>query len=128
MMRHDPASVAAAVARLDAALAAQRRASDRLQIEAAYLRTLLAKDAEPDPLSDTLAQLREACAARGLRVTHDEYLPERDAAELLGRAPGTLRGWRAEGRAPEYRRRLGRVEYALTALAEFTTENSAERC
>jgi hypothetical protein len=121
-----PDQITASISRFDAALAAHRRAADRLTIEAAGLRALLAAPVERDPAADTLAQLREACEARGYPVSPDDHVAERDAGELLGRSQSTLRRWRAEGAGPPWRKRLNRTEYALAELAEFLADGTAE--
>lgn len=119
-------ATAAALARFDAAFAAHRRAADRLTIEAAALRALIAPPASAadGEATETLARLRETAEARGFQITGDGFLAERDAAELLGRSPSTLRRWRAEGAGPAWRRRLGRVEYALSDLADFVASTT----
>ena len=67
-----------------------------------------------------LAQLTAAAIERGHRVTGDGYVTEAAAADLLGKAPKTLGGWRAAHEPIPWRRGAGgRVEYALTDLAAF---------
>lgn len=117
---------AAALRRLDAALAAHRRAADAVTLAAAEVRALLAGEAQPpDAAAEALAALRETAARRGFAVTGDDHVTERDAADLIGRARGTLRAWRAEGRGPQWRKRLGRVEYDLAGLASFMAAGTA---
>lgn len=67
-----------------------------------------------------LAQLTAAAIERGHRVTGDGYVTEAAAADLLGKAPKTLSGWRAAHEPIPWRRGAGgRVEYALADLAAF---------
>lgn len=118
---------AAALARLDAALAAHRRAADAVTLAAAEVRMLLAGGpVAPDPAGEVLAALREAAVARGIVIGPDDGIGERDAAGLLGRSPSTLRRWRAEGAGPPWRRLLGRVVYRLGDLAAFLADGTAE--
>jgi hypothetical protein len=50
----------------------------------------------------------------------NNLLNERQAAEYLGRRPGTLRGWRYDGTGPEYVIADGyRVRYYRAALDAF---------
>ena len=67
-----------------------------------------------------LAQLTAAAIERGHRVTGDGYVTEAAAADLLGKAPKTLAGWRSTHEPIPWRRGAGgRVEYGLADLAAF---------
>ncbi len=48
----------------------------------------------------------------------------RDAAEILGRSPATLKRWRYEGVGPAYVEIEGRVSYDVAVLIEFINENT----
>ena len=48
----------------------------------------------------------------------------RDAAEILGRSPATLKRWRYEGIGPRYVEIEGRVSYDVAVLIEYINENT----
>ena len=67
-----------------------------------------------------LDRLTLACAERGIQVSGDGHVSERDAAALIGRAASTLRGWRRYFDKPLTCRKIGnRHEYSLQDLARF---------
>ena len=76
-------------------------------------------DDTPDRLAALVEALRLRIAERGLRSSADDMVPEAVAGELLGKAPGTLRNWRAGARPLEFIRRGGQVLYPLAALAAW---------
>ena len=64
--------------------------------------------------SDELVEvLRDAAIERGHRVTGDDFVDTRAAADLLARSPRTLRNWRAQDDPIPWRRINGRTQYAL---------------
>lgn len=64
-----------------------------------------------------VAELEAACLARGHIVTADGRVREHVAAELLARAPGTLRNWATSGGPLSVIRVAGRRTYRLTEVA-----------
>jgi len=66
---------------------------------------------------DALTLMRAAALMAGIQMTWDDHVTERDAARLLNRAPRTLRNRRALDRPLPFRKRAGRIEYALADLA-----------
>jgi hypothetical protein len=46
------------------------------------------------------------------------------AAEILGRAPATLKRWRYEGIGPDYVEMEGRVSYDVAVLLEYIRQNT----
>jgi hypothetical protein len=54
-----------------------------------------------------------------MRLSGDQRIGERDAAQLLGVHADTLRRWRDEGNGPAYFRIGGAISYALEDLAAY---------
>jgi len=48
----------------------------------------------------------------------------RDAAEILGRSPATLKRWRLEGTGPNWIELEGRVSYDVGDLRDFIVKNT----
>jgi hypothetical protein len=48
----------------------------------------------------------------------------RQAAEILGRSPATLKRWRYEGIGPDYVEMEGRVSYDVAVLLEYIRQNT----
>jgi predicted site-specific integrase-resolvase len=48
----------------------------------------------------------------------------RDAAEILGRSPATLKRWRHEGIGPNWIELEGRVSYDVGALLDYIQRNT----
>ena len=48
----------------------------------------------------------------------------REAAEILGRSPATLKRWRYEGIGPDYVEMEGRVRYDVAVLLEYIRQNT----
>lgn len=72
-----------------------------------------------DAVASRLRELEHACQSRGLPVTGDQRVSEQVAAELLGRAPGTLANWAyGDGTLP-YTKVSGRRTYRLADIAAF---------
>ena len=53
-----------------------------------------------------------------------QLLNTRQAAEVLGRSPATLKRWRAEGVGPNWIELQGRVSYDVNVLLEYIEENT----
>lgn len=79
-------------------------------------------------LDELLQALRAAANARGHRVTFDDYVTERCAADLLALAPKTLSNWRAADQPLPFRKNGRRVEYALRDLAAFIADRGIANC
>ena len=79
----------------------------------------LLDDDEPPCIVD---QLKQACAEKDWPVFPGDRVSELVAAQLLGRALGTLRNWRSGSRPLAFVRNgsgRGRVSYKLSDLAKF---------
>lgn len=63
--------------------------------------------------------LERACRERGLWVSLDGRVTEAVAAELVGRAPGTLRNWALGEQPLPFVRIRGSRTYRLTDIAAF---------
>jgi len=65
--------------------------------------------------------LRQECERRGYWISHDDRLRERDAAELMGLRPKTLRNRRSlkDPSLPVFVGRRGRPLYAISSLAAW---------
>jgi hypothetical protein len=76
---------------------------------------------DPDEATQLLAALRFTCVERGIWVSPDHRVRERDAADLMGYRPKTLRNLRAlnDPKLPEFEIRAGRALYSLAAIAEW---------
>jgi hypothetical protein len=72
------------------------------------------------------AELRDWCDRSGRWPTADGRVTEKTAAEILGRAPGTLRNWRSGDRPLRFNTAGGRVTYALRDLAEFIVKSASD--
>ena len=48
----------------------------------------------------------------------------KQAAEILGRSPATLKRWRYEGIGPDYVEMEGRVSYDVAVLLEYIRQNT----
>lgn len=84
--------------------------------------TELCAGTTPDAGSEGLRRIvafRSACHERGIRMTADDHIAEKDAAELLTVARSTLATWRQEGRLQCRRTPTGAVQYSLAELAQF---------
>lgn len=68
---------------------------------------------EPSPAE----RLREALERRSVHVTPDGRVSEAVAAELLGRAPGTLRNWQVAGGPIAAVKIRGRRSYYVSDIA-----------
>ncbi len=66
---------------------------------------------------DALTLMRAAALMAGIQMTWDDHVTERDAARLLNRARNTLRNRRGLDCPIPFRKRSGRIEYALSDLA-----------
>jgi hypothetical protein len=74
-----------------------------------------------------LADLREWAAERRVWLGPAETVTEAVAAEMLGRAPSTLRHWRGtDGRLP-WHRCGGRIRFRLEDIATFMAETAESR-
>ncbi len=77
----------------------------------------------------TAHRLQQVAAERGLYVTADDRVNERDAADLLGYAEGTLRNMRTAGGGPSFfNRPLGGFakSYRLADLARWVEQSREE--
>ncbi len=61
-------------------------------------------------------------AAQPSTIIH--LLSARDAAEILGRSPATLKRWRHEGICPNWIELEGRVSYDIGALLDYIQKNT----
>jgi hypothetical protein len=68
---------------------------------------------------ERVEMLLQYCRERGLPVSVMRTVDAATCAELCGRSLQTLANWRTLGRGPIYRRRVGRIEYALADVADF---------
>ena len=59
-------------------------------------------------------------------ATFERPLPEREAAELLGVSPNTLKHWRWVGRGPRYVKLVGGVAYRSCDLSAWIDANVTE--
>lgn len=63
-----------------------------------------------------------------MTTIRQERMPQlvntRQAAEILGRSPATLKRWRYEGVGPAYVAIEGRVSYDVAVLIEYINENT----
>lgn len=67
-----------------------------------------------------VARLRDWCEERGYRVTWDDQVSVRVAAEILGKSPITLKNWRYKHRGPKYYKRgSSHVSYPLAGLVDY---------
>jgi len=111
-------------------LGAIRRQVARVEAELARLRALLGEADDlgiaPDP--DPVPDLRRGCADMGIRVSHDGYVDEAGAAQLLGKSKSTLRNWRDQYRPIPFRRFLGKIEYSLADIADLIADNCETDC
>ena len=74
-------------------------------------------------------QVRTHCRKRETPMNSDaQRVPRlvntREAAEILGRSPATLKRWRYEGVGPTYVAIEGRVSYDVAVLIEYINENT----
>lgn len=69
--------------------------------------------------ADVLTLMRAACLMMGIERTWDDHVSERDAAKLVRRSASTLRNRRGLDCPLPYRKRAGRVEYALSDLSSW---------
>jgi len=64
----------------------------------------------------------------GVKTNLQERIPRllktRQAAEMLGRSPNTLKRWRYEGIGPDYVKIQGRVSYDVAVLLEFIRQST----
>ena len=77
---------------------------------------------EADRVEATTVLLATVVAAEDIAVSADMRVSEKDAAQLLGVAPGHLKAMRQEGRGPvSYQIGVGgsRVSYRLNELAAW---------
>jgi len=72
------------------------------------------------PLEARVRELREACRRHGHLVTADDRVRENVAAELVGRAAGTLRNWALAGGPLLPVRVAGRRLYRLVDIAKLS--------
>lgn len=118
------------LARLDLAIAAASTRLTMLLEQRAALTAgktvTVAAAPDADPLDAKARELRDACRMRGLPVTGDDHVDEGAAASLLAKSAKTLRNWRAEHRPIPFRKRAGRIEYALMELARHLVEPGDE--
>ncbi len=63
-----------------------------------------------------------------MNSNHQTRIPQlvspKEAAEILGRSPATLKRWRYEGTGPEYVEMEGRINYDVAVLLEYIRENT----
>ena len=63
-----------------------------------------------------------------MTTIRQERMPQlvntRQAAEILGRSPATLKRWRYEGVGPAYVEMERRVSYDVAVLIEYINENT----
>jgi hypothetical protein len=74
-------------------------------------------------------QVRTHSRSRETPVNSDpQRLPRlvntREAAEILGRSPATLKRWRYEGTGPCYVEMEGRVSYDVAVLVDYINQNT----
>ena len=77
----------------------------------------------------TALRFQDAATARGMTVSGDLRVSEKDAAELLGYAAGYLKKMRQEGRAPKHYTRGvggGRISYRFHDIAEWIEDRREE--
>lgn len=80
-------------------------------------------------VAETMHQLRQAAAERGLFITGDCRIGEAGAAELTGYALGSFKNLRAAGACPAYYCRPlsgSRVSYRLADLALWIERSREE--
>ena len=82
---------------------------------------------DTDPVAALVAQFEALCRERGYWISIDGRVSEDVAAELLDRAAGTLRNWRANaGTSVPFFRHRGRVTYRLHDLAKHLEAGRVE--
>jgi predicted amidophosphoribosyltransferase len=74
---------------------------------------------QPLPRTGAPDSLERICRERGLPVTVDGRVSEAVAAEILGRAPDTLRNWAYASAPVPFVKVRGRRTYRLQDLAAF---------
>lgn len=82
----------------------------------------------PEADRGPVAELRAWCAENGHPVYALDRVSEATAAAILGREPGTLRNWRAQGAPLAYVRIRGRVSYRLEDLAAAMEAETFTNC
>ncbi len=73
-------------------------------------------------VESTMAMILRAAMDRGVTMSADMRVSERDAADLMGYAPGSLKNIRQEGKGPIFYYRAvngSRVSYRLMDLATW---------
>ena len=66
-----------------------------------------------------VGHLLATCKERRLRLSGDQHVSEKDAADLIGVARTTLATWRMEGQVPYRRLPGGGIQYAISNLSLF---------
>ncbi|MCR6699706.1 MAG: helix-turn-helix domain-containing protein [Dokdonella sp.] len=83
-------------------------------------------EAEHDEAAELLAAYRRHCADHGHHVLPGDRVPEHVAAELLGRAPGTLRNWAGADRPLRFSQVRRRRTYRLDDIAAFALQRPVD--
>jgi predicted site-specific integrase-resolvase len=58
--------------------------------------------------------------------SHAETIPAKEAARIIGVAPKTLCEWRLKGRGPAFIRRVGRIFYSRSDIADWQSRSRVE--
>jgi hypothetical protein len=80
----------------------------------------------PEPVAAKVEELKTACRELAIMVSWDSHVTEPAAAQLLGKAPTTLRNWRDQHRPLPFRKLGGRVQYDLADLAAYIVNEPPE--
>lgn len=83
------------------------------------------KEDKQNLIESTMAMLLEAVKRGGIAISADMRVGERDAAKMMGYAPGSLKNIRGEGKGPIYYNRPvegSKISYRLMDLAMWIEE------
>ena len=116
-----PAELERALAPLRAQLAALE-----MKLEELIRKNHEQPEVSAEPNFGKLDQLRAACRDLQIPVSVDGFVLERDAAQLIGKAPHTLKNWRDQRRPIPFRKLGGRIQYDLAELAAFLAAEPPE--
>ncbi len=127
----DPVTTSNERDRVVAELSVMIAGLENLRRRASGLILSLAVDLDRDSSVTTIAaQLHATCIERKHPVTGDGWTNEKAAADLIGIAPSTLRGWRDYDTPLTFRKlHSGGVQYSLIGLANYLSglpKNGAE--